>query len=64
MAYTSDQIAKLEKAIATGVLTVEHNGTRTTYRSLAEMERLLDRMKQDVSGKRRRRTVASFSRGT
>lgn len=39
--YTTAQRDALAKAMATGVLTVTHEGHTTTYRSLADMERLL-----------------------
>lgn len=35
------RIDRLRKAIDSGVLTIQHGDTRTTYRSLAEMERTL-----------------------
>lgn len=45
MAYTQTDIDNLEAALATGVLTVEYAGRRTTFRSQAEMLQQLQRMK-------------------
>lgn len=65
MAFTQTEIDALKKAIASGVLTVRHGDTSTTYRSLAEMERALKMMQGEVNpaSVAPRRTVASFSRG-
>lgn len=63
--YTAAQVESLRKAIASGVLTVEHLGTRTTYRTLDEMRRILKEMEGDVSGTPRvRRTRAVYDGGT
>lgn len=45
MAYSQSEIENLERAMARGVLTVEYDGQKVTYRSLAEMERQLATMK-------------------
>jgi hypothetical protein len=37
MAYTTAQLQTLEDAIATGELTVEYEGKRVTYRSIADL---------------------------
>lgn len=50
MAFTQTDIDRLEKAMASGVLTVKHGDTLTTFRSMAEMERQIERMKAEVSG--------------
>jgi len=39
--YTTAQRDALANALATGVLTVTHEGHTTTYRSLADIERIL-----------------------
>jgi flagellin-like hook-associated protein FlgL len=59
---TADQIRErisgLRQAIDSGVLTIEHADTRTTYRTLNEMERVLSALKADlvvVEGRRQRR---------
>lgn len=38
MAYTPDDLARLERALARGEMEVEHNGTRTRYRSVGELQ--------------------------
>lgn len=48
MAWTAAQIAALEAAIATGALTVRYADRTVTYRSLDEMLRLLEDMKDEV----------------
>ncbi|RWN11771.1 hypothetical protein [Mesorhizobium sp.] len=50
MAWTQTDIDRLKKAMASGVLTVKHGDTLTTFRSMAEMERQLERMEAEVSG--------------
>lgn len=65
MAWTQDQIRALEMAYALGVLEVEYpDGTRKKYRSLDEMERILNRMKASQGGGGgSRRRYASVSKG-
>lgn len=46
--------AELEKAIASGVLTVRHGDTMTTFRSLDEMQRILDGLQQQAGTTRTR----------
>ncbi|HJQ60824.1 MAG TPA: hypothetical protein VJ890_28225 [Vineibacter sp.] len=56
MAWTQTDADRLRKAIAQGVLTVEHDGKRTTYRSLAEMRETLAMIEgslSDTAGKSR-----------
>lgn len=68
MAYTTDQLEALERAIARGVLTVRHaDGTSMTFQSLSEMRKLRREMIDDIaaaSGKRRRRTFRAYQKGT
>ncbi|MEO1686513.1 MAG: hypothetical protein AAFU61_01265 [Pseudomonadota bacterium] len=45
MATLDDEIAALESAIRRGVRTVEYNGERVEYRSLADMRSILAEMK-------------------
>jgi hypothetical protein len=45
MAFTQPQLDALETAIATGVLTVAHEGKHTTFRSLNEMMRVRETMR-------------------
>jgi hypothetical protein len=64
MAWTQLQIDALKAAISTGVLTVKHGETLTTYRSLDEMKQLLAMMETDVAtGGRVRRVVATYRGG-
>ena len=61
--YTQTQLDALTSAYAQGVLTVEYDGKRITYRSRAEMKEIIDEIQGKVSGNRRRRTsLASFNR--
>lgn len=46
--FTQAQHDLLVKAIAEGVLTVQYEDRRTTYRSLDEMLRLLSLMERDL----------------
>jgi hypothetical protein len=41
VAYTAEQLEALQSALATGELTVEYEGRRVTYRSIAELERAI-----------------------
>ena len=49
MAFTSQQLADLDAAIADGVLVVQANGRRTEYRSLTEMIQLRNLMAAELS---------------
>jgi roadblock/LC7 domain-containing protein len=48
MAYTTEQLAALEAAIARGVRTVSYNGESVTYESLAEMRKLRAEMRAEM----------------
>ncbi len=52
MAWSSDDLVEIEKAIASGVTTVTYNsggGNKTvTYRSLEEMMKIRDMMRKDL----------------
>tara|TARA_A100001391_G_scaffold136544_3_gene95291 strand:+ start:470 stop:685 length:216 start_codon:yes stop_codon:yes gene_type:complete len=50
MAYTQTDIDRLKSAIGQGTLTVEVEGKRVTYRSVAEMREILNMMQDEVSG--------------
>ncbi len=63
MAYTQTQIDALRRAISSGVREVQHENTRTVYRSLAEMKAVLAEMENEVNSKPRR-AVGKFSNGT
>jgi hypothetical protein len=51
MAWTQEDIDKLESAMAEGALRVKYKDKEIEYRSLREMQKLLEQMKQEVSGK-------------
>lgn len=66
MAWTSDQLSKLEEAIAQGSLTVKYADKQVTYRSLDEMLRIRDLMRTDIGvadKSRGGRVYPSFSKG-
>ena len=46
--FTSEQLAKLEQAIALGARSLEHNGKRTEFQSLTQMLALRDRMRNEI----------------
>lgn len=48
MAYTEQQLADLDAAIAQGALTVKYADKQVTYRSLDEMLRLRDLMRGEL----------------
>lgn len=51
MAFTSDDVATIKAAIATGGLRVRYaDGREVQYRSLAEMRETLRMMQDDVAG--------------
>lgn len=49
MAYTQAQIDALKSAAARGVTTVERNGEKVTYASLAEMRRQISIMEAELA---------------
>lgn len=49
MAWTQTQLDALNDAIAAGVTSVSHNGKTVSYRSLAEMMQLRDRMQWEIA---------------
>lgn len=58
--------AQLEKAMASGVLSVRHGETQTTFRSYAEMERALaevNRQLADNAGTAKPRTLRGYQSG-
>lgn len=48
MAWTSDQLAALEEAISLGALSVKYADRTVEYRSLDDMMRLRERMRNDL----------------
>lgn len=63
--WTSDQLAALEAAIASGTLRVSYGDKDVTYRSLDEMLRLRETMRQaiDAGVQAPRRFFATFRSG-
>jgi hypothetical protein len=62
MAFTQVQLDAIDKAIATGVLSVKHGEETTVFRSMPEMleaRRLMTKDLNDIP----RTTVASFNKG-
>lgn len=50
MAWTTEQLAALDESIALGATTVQYSDRTVTYRSLADMLRLRDMIKRELSG--------------
>jgi hypothetical protein len=63
MAYTQEQIHTLEQAIAEGALSVKYGDKQVTYRSLAEMIRTLEMMKESLGQRRPRRVYGEVTKG-
>ena len=64
MAWTQTDITKLERAMAGGIKRVQYTSGSVEYHSVAEMEKVLKRMKQEVGGVQpTRRTVGRFQSG-
>jgi hypothetical protein len=64
MAYTAEQLADLEAAIAEGVSSVSSNGRQVSYRNLSDMMKLRDAIREElgITGAGRRRHYISFKR--
>ena len=66
MAFTQDQLDALEKAIAEGTLTVKYRDRLVTYRSLDEMLKIRDLMKNELSSSSKAKAIrlkAKFCKG-
>ena len=66
MADMSDidkRIERLESAIASGHQRVTYKDRTVEYRSIDEMERVLERLKVQRDGKKTRRTNPRYDRG-
>lgn len=67
MAYTFDQLAALEAAIAQGALVVQYADKRVEYRTLAEMQQIRRQMRAELglnSGNANKgRRYAEFNKG-
>jgi len=65
MAYTLEQLADLETAIAQGVRVVKYSDKEITYNSLSEMKELRNDMKAELGLTRPvQRKYPTFSNGT
>ncbi|RQZ24175.1 hypothetical protein DIE14_21930 [Burkholderia sp. Bp9017] len=67
MAFTQNDLIAVERAIASGALTVEYNGKKTTFRSVQELLAARDLIKADVAaasgtGGRSRASIAIIER--
>ena len=49
MAFTQQNLDAIEKAIATGTLSVEYNGKRVTYRSMSDLLKARDVIKAELA---------------
>lgn len=65
MAWTSDDLAAIEEAIATGATRVKYVDREIQYQSLSDLLKLRDRMRGELgmTGGTNGRTYASFSKG-
>jgi hypothetical protein len=54
--YTQTQLDALDTALAEGVLTIEYDGRRVTYRSLAEMQSIRGRIYRSPQAQRYKKT--------
>jgi len=66
MAYTETQAQALREALASGVLTVEYDGKRVTYRSVAEIKEALAQVETALArdaGKRVRQIRVVTNKG-
>lgn len=67
MAYTTTQLAALQAALASGELSVEYDGKKVQYRSIAELERAIAVVQGALEAAGTvtavpRRSVAAYSR--
>lgn len=63
MAYTIEQKAALEKALASGELRVSYNGNTVEYRSIAEIKAALATVTTALAGTRIRQLRVTTGRG-
>lgn len=67
MAFTTDDIAKLERAIASGVLTVRYADRTVTYQTTRDMMAALKQMRAEVDAAAgtapRKRTMRVYQSG-
>jgi hypothetical protein len=66
MAFTQQNLDALEQAIATGTLSIEYNGKRITYRSVADLLKARDVIKTELAkqtpGSSPRSSIAIYER--
>ena len=64
--FTTDALKRLEEAISRGVLSVQYEDRRTTYRTLEEMMRIRSLMRTELgiedAKPRERRRLARYSK--
>ena len=66
MAYTQQDLDRLDKAIASGPLRVTHNGKTTEFRSLDDMIRIRNMIERRLASPTRKRQAVyapTFDRG-
>lgn len=60
MAFTSADLAAIDAAIASGELTVTHDGRTVTYRSMSDLLKARQTILTDLAGTRTGRTGGAF----
>jgi len=60
MAFTKDDLDSIDRAIASGELSVTHNGRSVTYRSMTELLKARDRIANQISATSASPRRASF----
>lgn len=64
MALTTSDLTALETALASGELTVEYDGRRVTFRSVAELRSAIEYVKGEIASAAGTRTTQSFAEFT
>lgn len=65
MAWTSDDLTRIEKAIASGTTKVKFSDKEVTYRTIDELFRVRDEIKKAIGqNTKKTRVLAKFSKGT
>lgn len=63
MSYTQEDLAMLKSMLTTGELSVQHNGRRIQYRSIAELERAIAVVEGELHPRKGRFHRAIFDKG-
>lgn len=63
MGYSEDHLQALRDALASGELSVQHNGRRIQYRSISELKEAIDTVEEALRPGRRRVHRAIFDKG-